>query len=49
MPLKLKSYYGQMTDNFLIYTNAVLLALQGNQKLKELLQNKAPISPLFQK
>jgi predicted nucleic acid-binding protein len=31
-----------MTDNFLIDTNAVLLALQGNQKLKELLQNKSP-------
>lgn len=31
-----------MTDNFLIDTNAVLLALQGNEKLKQFLQKKSP-------
>jgi predicted nucleic acid-binding protein len=31
-----------MTGNFLIDTNAVLLALQGNQLLKDYLHNKSP-------
>jgi len=31
-----------MTDNFLIDTNAVLIALQGNEQLKNFLQNKSP-------
>lgn len=31
-----------MIDNFLINTNAVLLALQGDRKLKEWLHNKSP-------
>ena len=39
---KCKSFQGQMTDNFLIDTNAVLLSLQGNEKLAALLQNTSP-------
>ncbi|MGI8600042.1 MAG: type II toxin-antitoxin system VapC family toxin [Chitinophagaceae bacterium] len=31
-----------MTDNFLIDTNAVIIALQGNMQLKRFLQNKSP-------
>lgn len=31
-----------MTDNFLIDTNAVIIALQGNMQLKSFLQNKSP-------
>ena len=31
-----------MTDNFLIDTNAVLMALQGNQQLKSFLEDQSP-------